>query len=177
MSLRARQDARYCHQLVTNKDGTRKVYSVAEFADSFDGQGVLVYEKSVEAAARNAAQDTTKLTPAELKKRQDYYNRGDALATASPADNYCLLKLLPNGTVEITNGMTGRPVDDAFNDLSDAQISEQRRELTPTEIAINRGELSPTDPKVLDTLRAELKKQTGVEQPARTPAVERELSR
>lgn len=174
----AQQDARHCHQQVSLKDGTRRHYTLTEFAEQFHGRGLAVYEREAEAANRFALLSGKKLSPQEQARREAFYAKGDAIATASMgSDTLCLIKLLPNGTCEVTNGLTGRPVDADFKNLNDDQIAAQRRELTATETGIARGELNGQDPMVKDALRNELKQKAGVEQTAQTPAVAHEISR
>lgn len=176
--MSAQQDARHCHQQVSLKDGTRRHYTLTEFAEQFHGRGLAVYERVAETANRMAMGADKKLSPQEQARREAFYAKGEAVATANMgSDTYCLIKLLPNGTCEVTNGLTGRPVDANFKDLDNDQIAAQRRELTPTEIGIARGELDGQSPAVKDALRHELKQKAGVEQPAQTPAVAHEISR
>lgn len=179
MRLSPEQDARQCHNLIVNKDGSRTHFTVDEFKDKFHGQGVLVYDNSVAAAARTLQAPYDSLDAAARERRATFFAKGDAQATASPhrAQGYCLIKLLPNGTAEVTNGLTGHPINAKFENLSAEQIAEQRRELTPTEMGIARGKLDSQNPEVLGALRAELKARADIAPTPQTPKEAPEISR
>jgi len=179
MRLSAEQDARQCHSWITNKDGSRKHFTLDEFKDKFHNQELLVYKNAAAAAARVAQEHYETLDVTARERRATFFAKGDAQATASPnrAQGYCLIKLLPNGTAEMRNGLTGHPINAKFESLSAEQIAEQRRELTPTEIGIARGELDSQSPDVLSALRTELKARADIVQAPATPKESLEVSR